>query len=343
MTAQTHPLPTPASGAALSRAGALQARVRRSLAWIIIRRLLLAVPLLFVVTALSFVLASLTPGDPTHEILGVNAAPQEYTNLRHALGLDLPLYDRYWRWLEHALHGDLGVSLFSGEHVTDAIDGRLPTTLSLMLGALLVGLLVGVAFGVVSAIRGGLGGRLVDSVALVGFALPSFWVGAILISLLAVKFQWFPATGYVPFSQSAGGWARALVLPVTALALGGVAAIAKQTREALLDALSSEYVRMARANGIPEGSIVFRYALKHAGIRVVTILGLLAVGLLGGTVLVENVFALPGVGGLLVNSSINHDLPVVQGIVVYFTVIVVAINLLVDIAYGWLNPRVRTQ
>jgi peptide/nickel transport system permease protein len=343
VTAEAHLLANRASGAAVGRAGAQLVRFRRSLAWIVARRLLLAAPLLFVVSALSFVLASLTPGDPAHEILGVNAAPQDYARLRHALGLDLPLYDRYWRWLQHALHGDLGVSLFSGESVTHSIDGRLPTTLSLMIGALLVGLVVGVAFGVFSAIRGGIGGRLVDAVSLIGFALPSFWVGAILISLLAVTVRWFPATGYVPFSESAGGWVRALFLPVLALTLNGVAAIAKQTREAILDALSSEYVRMARANGISEASIVFRYALKHAGIRVITILGLQAVGLLGGTVLVENVFALPGAGGLLVDSSIKHDLPVVQGIVVYFTVMVVAINLLIDIAYSWLNPRVRTQ
>jgi peptide/nickel transport system permease protein len=296
-----------------------------------------------IVSALSFVLASLTPGDPAHEILGVNATPGEYASLRHALGLDLPVYERYWRWLDHALHGDFGVSLFSGESVTHAIDVRLPTTLSLMVGALLVGLVVGVAIGVFSAVRGGVAGRIVDGFALLGFALPSFWVGAILISLLAVKLRWFPATGYVAFGHSVSGWARALVLPVIALTLNGLAAIAKQTREAILDALSSEYIRLARANGISEPSIVFRYALKHAGIRVVTILGLQAVGLLGGTVLVENVFALPGVGGLLVNSSINHDIPIVQGIVVYFTAIVVAINLLIDIAYSWLNPRVRAQ
>jgi peptide/nickel transport system permease protein len=336
-------LPIAASGAAPGSAGVLLSRFRRSPGWVVLRRLLLALPLLFVVTALTFVLASLTPGDPTHEILGVNAAPEDYASLQQALGLDLPLYDQYWNWLKDAIRGDLGVSLFSGESVTHAIESRLPTTLSLMLGSLVVSLIAGVALGVFSAVRGGVAGRFVDAVSLVAFAMPSFWVGAILISVLAVDAGWFPATGYVPITESVSGWARALVLPIAALTLNGLAAIAKQTREAILDALASEYIRVARANGITEASIVFRYALKHAGIRVVTVLGLQAVGLLSATVLVENVFALPGVGGLLVDSSIKHDLPVVQGIVVYFTVIVVAINLLVDLAYTVLNPRVRTQ
>jgi peptide/nickel transport system permease protein len=342
LATRTHPFPTPTAGASIARASAALATLRGSLLGIVLRRLLLALPLLFVVSALSFVLTSLAPGDPAHEILGVNATPEEYDNLRQTLGLNQPIYERYWHWLQQALHGNLGASVFSGESVTHAISGRLTTTLSLMFGALLVELLLGVTIGLISAIRGGIAGRLVDAFALAGLAVPSFWLGAILISLFAVKLRWFPATGYVPFAQSPTGWLQALTLPVIALALNGLAAIAKQTREAILDALNSEYIRMARANGISELSIIFRYALKHAGIRVVTILGLLAVGLLSGTVLVESVFALPGVGGLLVDASIKHDLPVVQGIVVYFTVIVVLINLLIDLSYGWLDPRVRT-
>jgi peptide/nickel transport system permease protein len=303
----------------------------------------MAVPLLFMVSALSFFLVSLTPGNAADQILGTTATPQEYAALRRALGLDLPLYDQYWQWLRHAVMGDLGSSIFSGQPVTQAIGQRLPVTLSLLLGALVVTVVVGVGLGLFSALRGGVMGRTVDGLALIGFALPAFWVGAELIVLFAVKLTWFPATGYVSISQSPVGWLRSLVLPVIALSLYGVAATAKQTREAMLDVMGSEYIRMARANGVAPRSIIFFHGLKNASIRVVTVLGVVAVGLLGGTVLVENVFALPGLGSLAVTAATEHDLPVVQGVAVYFTLMVVVINLLIDLAYTWLNPRVRVR
>jgi peptide/nickel transport system permease protein len=309
----------------------------------IVRRLLWAIPLLFVVTATSFVLVALTPGDAARSMVGADAPEDVYFRLRHSLGLDLPLYEQYWRWLTHSLHGDFGISVVSGESVTHVIDSRLPVTLSLIAGGLVVTMLIGVGIGVFSATRGGTIGRAVDGFALLGFALPSFWVGAVLIEMFAVKRHWLPATGYVPLATSPRSWARSLVLPVTALALHSVAAIAKQTREAMLDALGSEYIRMAWASGLSRRSIVYRHALRNASIRVVTILGLLVVGLLGGTVYVESVFALPGLGSLAVTSATQHDLPMIQGIVVYFVVIVVAVNLVIDLAYTWLDPRVRTE
>ena len=303
----------------------------------------MTVPLLFVVSALTFVLVSLharqrgrgDPRDVRH--------PQAYAALDRALGLNLPLYEQYWNWLGHALTGDLGQSIFTGQPVTQAIGQRLPVTLSLLIGTLLVSVVIGVGLGVFSALRGGAIGRAVDALALIGFSLPAFWVGAELIVIFAVWQHWFPATGYVAITDSPAGWLRSLVLPVAALSLYGIAATAKQTREAMLDVLGSEYIRMAWANGISTGSIVFRHALRNASIRVVTVIGLQAVGLLGGTVLVENVFALPGLGSLMVNAGTQHDLPVVAGLVVYFTLVVVAINLLVDLAYLWLNPRVRLR
>jgi peptide/nickel transport system permease protein len=307
------------------------------------RRLVLAVPLLIMVSGLSFVLVSLTPGDAADQILGTTATPQEYAALRRALGLDLPLYDQYWQWFRHAITGNLGTSIFTGQSVTQAVSQRIPVTLSLLLGALLVSVVVGVSLGVFSALRGGALGHTVDGLALIGFALPAFWVGAELIVLFAVRLSWLPATGYVFISQSPVGWLKSLVLPVIALSLYGVAATAKQTREAMLDVLGSEYIRMARANGVTSRSIVFCHALKNASLRVVTVLGVVAVGLLGGTVLVENVFALPGLGSLVVTAATEHDLPVVQGVAIYFTVMVVVINLLIDLAYTWLNPRVRIQ
>lgn len=311
--------------------------------WPVMRRLSLAVPLLFVVSALTFVLISLTPGDAAAEILGPYAPRAEYLALRRALGLDLPIYEQYWHWLVHAIHGDLGWSLFTEEPVTAAINARLPVTLSLVGGALLVMAVVGVCLGLFSAVRGGVAGRMVDALALVGFAVPAFWLGGVLVVLFAVNMTWFPATGYVSLTQSPGAWIRSLVLPVLALSVSGVAALAKQTREAMLDALGSEYIRMAWANGLSARSIFFRHALKNTGIRVITVLGLQVIGLLSGTVVMETVFALPGLGSLAVDASIRHDLPMVQGVVVYFTVIVVVVNLLVDIAYTSLNPKVRTS
>jgi peptide/nickel transport system permease protein len=304
----------------------------------------MAIPLLLFVSALSFLLVSITPGSVAQRILGPFASQDAIERLQRAMGLDKPLYDQYWQWLTRAFHGNLGVSTVTqGESVTQTINQRLPVSISLIAGALIVTLLLGVGFGVFSAVRGGLAGRLVDGLSLVGFALPSYWIGAVLVTLFAVNLHWLPATGYVPLTESPRRWALSLVLPVVALALVAVANVARQTREAMLDALSSEYVRMAWASGVSASSIFFRHALKNAAIRVLTVIGITVVGLLGGTVLVEAVFALPGLGGLAVDATSAHDLPMIQGVVVYFTLIVVGVNLVVDLAYSLLDPRVRTH
>lgn len=325
----------------VERPGTEERSRRVPLAGLILRRLLLAVPVLLLVSMLTFVLVSLAPGDAARQILGSDAPPRAYTELQHALGLDRPLHEQYRTWVADAVRGDLGSSLFSTQEVTAAVESRAPVTLSLALGSLLVSLVVGVALGMVSAIRGGALGRMVDAVALVGWALPSFWLGAMLILVFAVQLRWLPAVGYVPLSESPGGWLRSLVLPVAALSLAGVAAVAKQTREAMLDVLGSEYIRVARANGIPARSLYLRHALKNTAIRVVTIIGLLAVGLVSGTVVVESVFALPGIGSLAVESTLRNDLPMIQGIVVLVTLTVIGINLVVDLLYIWIDPRVR--
>jgi peptide/nickel transport system permease protein len=310
---------------------------------VVTRRCMMTVPLLFVISALTFVLVSLTPGNAAEEILGTSATPAEYAALDRALGLNLPLYEQYWNWLRHALTGNLGQSIFTGQPVAQEIGQRLPVTLSLLVGALVVSAVIGIGLGVLSAVRGGVIGRAADALALIGFSLPAFWVGAELIVIFAVWRNWFPATGYVSITDSPAGWLHSLVLPVATLSLYGIASTAKQTREAMLDVLASEYIRIARANGIPRRAVILRHALRNASMRVVTVLGLLAVGLLGGTVLVENVFALPGLGSLMVTAATQHDLPVVAGIAVYFTLMVVAINLAVDLTYTWLNPRVRVR
>ncbi|MFC4948857.1 ABC transporter permease [Pseudonocardia sp. GCM10023141] len=332
------------SGAAVADGATHRARrpgaPRRTLLRTVLRRLLTTVALLLIVTALTFLLISIAPGDAAQEILGPDSTQEAYDALRQRLGLDLPVYQQYWNWLSAALHGDLGASLFSGRSVTDLINERVPVTVSLLAAVLIVTTIVGVGLGVVSAVRGGVLGRLVDGLSLIGLAVPSFWAGAILIAVFAVKLRWFPAIGYVPLGESPWRWAVALALPVAALSLDGVAMVAKQTREVMLDVLGSEYIRMARANGISPRSLTFRHALKNSAIRIVTVVSLRAVALLGGTVVVESVFSVPGLGFQVVNSTQRSDVPVVLGLVVYFTIIVVVINLVVDVSYRWLNPKV---
>ncbi|RYF59587.1 MAG: ABC transporter permease [Comamonadaceae bacterium] len=306
------------------------------------KRLATSLVLLFVVSALTFVLLAFTPGDAARALVGVDASQAQYEQARDELGLNRPLPARYQEWVGSAVQGDFGRSIFTKQPVIDAITARLGVTASLIIGALLVSVILGVALGAFSAVRGGAAGRFVDLVALGAYAIPSFWLGTILVTVFAVNLHWFPATGYVKFADSSSGWLSSLVLPVVALASGGVAAIAKQTRESMLDALGSEHIRMAWSSGISPVSIVFRHALRNASLPVVTVLGWLVVSLLGGTVLVESVFALPGLGGLAVTSAMQRDIPMVQGVVVSFTVIVVIVNLGVDLLYSWLDPRVRT-
>lgn len=298
-------------------------------------------PLLFLVSALVFVLTSIMPGDVTVKILGKDSTAQAREQLRQQLGLTLPIYKQYWHWLTHALHGNFGESLITKQPITESILQRLPVTISLVIGTLLVSLIFGVGLGIISAVRGGRTGRAVDALAMTGWVVPGFWFAAELVVIFAVKLRWFPAIGYVPFSQSPVEWLRSLVLPVAALSLGAIGGFAKYTRESMLDALGSEYIRIARANGVSARSITFRHAFKSAAIQVITLTGLLTVGLLIGTVFVETVFALPGLGLLMVNSVTASDIPEVQGVAMFFTLIVIAVNLAVDLLYSVVSPRVR--
>jgi peptide/nickel transport system permease protein len=308
------------------------------------RRLMLSIPMVFLISALVFLLESLTPGNITWTILGNPATSgvphSKYVALAHQLGIDRPLPVQYWKWLDAALHGNLGNSLATKEPITQAITQRFPVTLSLVLGALILSVFVGVILGVVSAVRGGALGRAVDVIAMVGWVVPGFWLAAQLVIVFAIVLKMFPAIGYVPFTQSPGEWFRSLVLPWVALSIAAVGGFAKFTREAMMDALASEYVRMARANGIAPSSVVFRHAFKTAALQVVTQAGMFTIGLLIGTVFAEIVFALPGMGNLLVNGAQGHDLPMVQGVTVFFTIIVVLVNLATDLTYSLLSPKV---
>jgi peptide/nickel transport system permease protein len=310
---------------------------------LIARRLLISAGLVLLVSLLTFLLQAAAPGDTARTILGDHYDPQTYQRLRAQLGLDEPVLAQYWDWLTPALGGDLGTSPISGLDVTTEIANRLPVTLSLIICATVASTLIGVTLGVLSAVRGGRLGRAVDVLSLIGYAVPNFWLALVLVTVFAVTIPLFPATGYVPLGESPAGWARGLVLPVATLALPGVAVFAKQTRDAMRDALARDFVTTLRAGGASEASIVFRHALRNAAIPVVTLVGLTFIGLLSGTVFVEAVFAMPGLGGLAVAATTRHDIPMIQGVVVVFTLVVVVVNLATDLVYGWLNPKVRVR
>lgn len=305
------------------------------------QRLLLAVPMLIIVSLVMFLLASILPGDPAATILGEEATQESLALLREQMGLTLPLYQQYWNWATAALTGDFGTSIYGGQPVLTVIMSRLPVTLSLMLLSTIVIAVVGAVLGLLSAVKGGWLGRTLDALSLVGLAVPSFAVAVIVVAFLAVGARLFPATGYVPLEDGVGGWLWALVLPVFAMSLSGTTLVAKQMRDSALEVYSRDSIRVLRANGIGERSILFRHVLKNAAIPATTVLGVCTVSALTGAVFIENVFVLPGLGSLATQSTMTHDMPVLLGLGVYFTLIVVVVNLAVDIVYGFINPKVR--
>jgi peptide/nickel transport system permease protein len=310
---------------------------------VVAHRLLLAIPLLFVISLVVFVLGSLAPGSVGQAILGPTASPEAVAELNAQLGADRPVLVQYWDWLGSALTGDLGTSALSGRPVTDTIAARIPVTMSLALGALLLVVIVGTAVGAIAAIRGGFIGRAAEVLAVLGRGLPSFWLALIAAFIFGVYLAWLPVSGYVPFADSPSGWFESLVLPVVVLALGEAALVAIVTRAEMLAAMRSDYVRSLRANGYPWKRIVFKHVAKNAGGPVLTMVSLVFVSLLGGTILMETIFAMPGLGTQMVKATNGHDLPVIQGLVVFYTITVVIVFLVTDIANGLLNPKVRTQ
>lgn len=310
---------------------------------LIAHRVAMSIPLLLIVSLIVFGLEAVVPGDAASTILGQNATPESLAALRDQLGLDDPWIVRYGHWLGGAVHGDLGTSIISGVDVTSSLDSRLAVTLSLLVPTMLLSAVAGIALGFASALRGGVLGRFIDIVSLFGFALPSFWVALILVTVFAVHLNLLPATGYQDFTASPAGWLQSIVLPVLALSLQGITSIAKQTRDTVMEVLETDYVKFLRANGVPERSVRYRHVLRNAAIPVVTALGLVSVGMLSGAVFIENVFVLPGLGSVATQATLDHDVPVILGVGVFFTLCVIVINLLIDFAYGLLNPKVRVS
>jgi peptide/nickel transport system permease protein len=310
---------------------------------LIAHRLLLSIPLLFAVTFLTFFLNSFAPTDIAQTILGADGTREQYLALRKELGLDKPLIVQYGAWVGKVLQGDLGVSFFTKESVADLLNGRIGVTLAIMVGVLVILVAVGITLGVFSAIKGGWLGKLLDTLSLFGLIFPSFFVALVYIMIFAVWLRWFPATGYTPFVSDPKAWAMSLVLPIFAVATYTTSVVAKQTRDAMNDVMGRDFIRSLRASGISETSVIFKHALRNAALPVVTVLGGVMVAALAGAVFVERVFVLPGLGSLAVGAADQADVALMLGCTLYFALLSVAINLLVDLSYGWLNPKVRVD
>jgi ABC-type dipeptide/oligopeptide/nickel transport system permease component len=300
----------------------------------VVRRLLALVPTLLAVSLLVFLILKLTPGDPAFVLAGANATEAQLRNIRAAYHLDDPVVVQYGRYLAQALQGDLGMSLRTHRPVWSELAERLPFSLELAGAAFAVALIVGVLLGIVSAKRQySLLDNLAMVLALCGISVPIFWLGILLILLLSVQLGWLPTSG-------AGDW-KHLVLPACTLGLSSAAIVARQTRSAMLEVLRQDYVQVARAKGLPEHAVVFRHALRNAAVPTVTILGLQLGNLIGGVVVTETVFAWPGLGRLIVDSITFRDVPMVEGGVLLMAAIFLLTNLVVDLLYGYLNPRIR--
>lgn len=307
----------------------------------IVRRLLTGIVMLAAITTLGFTLLYLGGGDIARKILGESADTQTVAQKAQELGLDRPVLVQYGDWVVHALSGDFGYSWFSGQTVSAAIISRLSVTLSLVIGTVLVVAVVSVVLGVLAATKRGWVDKLAQMLAVLGHAIPGFLFAVGLVLFFALTLGWFDPTGYVPFTDSPTGWAKTVTLPVIALALGGIANVTQQIRGAVIDALRNDYVRTLRSRGIPERTVVVKHVLRNAAGPALAVLAVIFVGLLGGAVIVEQVFAIPGLGQVAVQATTQGDIPLVMGLLVATGVIVIVFNLLVDLAQGWLNPKVR--
>ncbi|KAF1022925.1 MAG: Glutathione transport system permease protein GsiC [Paracidovorax wautersii] len=307
------------------------------------KRLLATLPVLLVVAVAVFMIVRLTPGDPAAVIGGNGATSEDIDRIREQLGLTQPLWSQFMLWAGHVLRGDLGHSFFLNESVVTLIGQRMGPTLSLAAGTLLLAVLIALPLGTLAAWRlGGWLNRAVMAFSVAGFSVPVFVIGYALIYFLALKLHLFPVQGYQPLAAGIGAWLYQLVLPCLTLAVTYVALLARVTRAAVSEALTEDYIRTARAKGITERAVLTHHALRNAAVPVVTVIGVSAALLLGGVVVTETVFAIPGLGQLTVDAVLNRDFPVLQGVVLFFAVAYVLVNLLVDLSYLLLDPRIST-
>ncbi|MGH6627423.1 MAG: ABC transporter permease [Burkholderiaceae bacterium] len=310
------------------------------------QRLLAVLPVLLVVAVVVFLILRLTPGDPAAVIAGNNATNEDIDRIREQLGLTKPLLAQFGIWLSNVLQGDLGYSFYLNKPVTELIAQRIEPTLSLAAGTLALAVLIAVPLGTLAAWRmGGWLDRLLSGFSVAGFSVPVFVVGYVLIYLFAIRLEWLPVQGYRRLfgssSQGVGAWAYQLVLPWITLATIYIALIARVTRASVSEALTEDYIRTARAKGLKESTVLLRHALANAAVPIATVIGIGVALLIGGVVVTETVYSIPGLGSLTVDAVLNRDFPVIQGVVLFFSVLYVLVNLLVDLSYLFLDPRIR--
>jgi peptide/nickel transport system permease protein len=311
---------------------------------IAIHRLIQVLPVIVFATLIVFALMHIVPGDPAVVLAGEQATTERIEEIRRIYGFDRPFLVQYWAWLSNAAHGDLSRSLLSSESVSVLIAQNFPNTLVLVVYALLVSLLVGLPLGVAAATRVGTATDAgISALSSVGIAMPNFWLAMVLVSFFSLTLNWFPATGAGSITGDFGDAIWRATLPALALASGGISEVARQVRSALIEVLQSQFVRTLRAKGLSSTTILWKHGLKNIAVTLLTIIGLLFNRLLGATVVVEAIFAYPGMGNLIVRAAINKDFPVVQGVVLSMVIVVVLTNLVIDTLYGLIDPRVSQR
>ncbi len=308
----------------------------------IARRLLSTIPVLVIVAVLVFMLLRLTPGDPAAILAGDAASTEQIEGIRETLGLDRPLPVQFGIWVGQLLRGDLGESYYYKVRVTELIAQRLEPTLSLAVLTIIIAILVAVPLGVVAAWRfGGWFDRALMAFSVFGFSVPIFVLGYLLVWLVSLKLGWFPVQGYKPIADGFGPFLHHLVLPAITLSVIYIALLARVTRASVLEALGEDYIRTARAKGLAESRVLISHALANAAVPIVTIIGIGIALLIGGVVVTESVYAIPGLGRLTVDAVLSRDFPTIQGVILFFSFIYVVVNLLVDLSYVILDPRIR--
>lgn len=307
----------------------------------ITRRILSGVVLVVAISVIAFLLLYAGGGDIARRLLGEDASAQTVAQKSHELGLDRPLFVQFGSWVSGVLHGDFGASWFTSQPVSDAIVSRLAVTLSLVFGATILIAIISVILGVLAATRGGWIDGVVQVISVIGTAIPAFLIALGLVVVFAINLHWFAPTGYVQFADSPQGWISSITLPVIALSLGGIAGVTQQIRGSMLDSLRQDYVRTLKSRGLSTRSVVLKHVLRNAAGPALAVLGVHFVGLLGGAVIIEQIFAIPGVGQVAVTATSQGDIPLVMGLVIATAILVVLLNLVVDLAQGWLNPKVR--
>jgi peptide/nickel transport system permease protein len=306
------------------------------------RRLALAVGTVLAAVVISFLLVHAAKGSPGAVVLGPSGTPAEIAAKNHELGWDQPLWVQFGDYLGQLVRGDLGTSLIDDRSIASDLAARLPVTASIAVFATLLSGVAGVVLGVTAAVRGGRFGTFIGSSSGVALSLPAFWVGVLLVYVVSLQLNWLPATGYVAFGDDPVGWAQSLVLPVVTLAIGGAAIVARTAAAGMREALAQEHIRTLRAMGTPAWRIRYVHALRYASVPVVSVLGIQFIALFGGSVIIENLFALPGLGQASQAAVSAHDFPALIGVVIVATVVVVVTNLLLDLVVAALDPKVRT-